>query len=693
LKWLGYLLGIALFGLIAAFALAWILVDAGQVTNAAANQLAMRIGRRVELGAIDLSMFPSPAVRVQDVRVGGARAGEAKPLLRAREVRFSVSLLALFLGKTVFRSVDIESPRLELALGPDGVPVIPPADSDEVPAGATSGDAPDLLITSLRVHDGSAKLGDVEVTAIEIDGGANLGLTADFDVTAKLPGVGSIEDGRIELSNFVEGPLRWKAEFGIGEVDLAETRRLWAPNSALYGDASARIELRGEAGRIDDGSLQVALEPLDYRGDGVRINGTVSLRADLGDRFELDLSAAKLELSDLLSKPAGGVFKLTGKSPTLPLLGSNSTGSNSTGSDMAGSEGGGATELRDWTLTLGSSELRGDARLAAGGPTAEFAGTLDFPTLSKWSPKESFPKSGKLRLEKLRYSPSEGLQGEALVDDVDVVLSENFTLALAGPLFVNGSTLGSRDLSIRWNDQNFGLNGSYDFASRNLDAELTATGIELDRISASFSGEPAMTGRGYARVAISGPPSLDGIVGNGEFEIPGGEMLNVSLIDFLSNQGTTVPEGAETFKRLAGVFEIRDATLTFSRLVFEQGIGSANLTGTLSLRDGQLTLRGEARYFDGADVIASPMKITGPMDGFRTEIEKPEQEAERLETERGMLEAMKAAIEAREPQQDPATAKMFREQLQRINELLDKVKEQEAELPKVSSSGDSTSLQ
>jgi len=667
-KWLAYLAGLLVAGVVVAFGLAWVLVDAGQVTNAAASRLAARIGRPVQLGEIDLSLFPSPAVRVQDVRIAGTSGASAAPLLRADEVRFNVSLVALFLGRTVFRSVDVLRPRIELEAGPDGLPEFPQLLPDVAQGGAAPDDdrAPGLLITSLSIREGSARIGTVEVEEIEISGGGNLDLSADFDLEASIPGIGRLANSRIELTNLVNGPVRWKATLALSEIDLAEAREQFGSRRAIYGSAIARVQLGGEAGRVESGALEIALRPLDLRLANVRINGDVDLGAELGKRYRIDLSKANVQISESFEKPVGGVVELEGPAPDLAAA----SGSNF---DLR--------EWRDWNLRLGSSKLRGNARLDDAGPSLEVVGDIDFVSLSKWARDDLLPAKGKLVIEDLRFTPSQGLRGAGSAEAIELALSDRIAVEIGGPVFIDGSRIGSSDLGIRWVDQNFSLRGSYDFAANEVDLQVDATGAELKGISESFDGQAGISGRIYASAYLSGQPTLEGLRGSGEFDIPGGELVNVYLGSFLRSEGDEREEGVNSFRNLSGKFQLIDAVMQFSRLQLEQADASALLRGTLSLRDGTIDLDGEARYFARDDTLVSLLEIEGPISQFRTTIRRPEDEAEQRKMERTMLTAMRVAIQERGAPADPELAKAFREQLERIDLLLQALDEKERELP------------
>ena len=96
-------IGLAVLGLVGlvalCFVLALLLVDGEDVRDAIGARLEAILGEPVELGAVELSLFPLPAARIRDARIGDPSA----PRIEAREVRVTVSLPALLVGKVVLR--------------------------------------------------------------------------------------------------------------------------------------------------------------------------------------------------------------------------------------------------------------------------------------------------------------------------------------------------------------------------------------------------------------------------------------------------------------------------------------------------------------------------------------------------------------------------------------------------------------
>src|SRR6185503_10827043 len=73
-------------GVALCFALALVLIDGETVRDAIGARLEASLGEPVELGDVDLSLFPLPAARIRAARIGAPD----HPRLEAREIRVGV---------------------------------------------------------------------------------------------------------------------------------------------------------------------------------------------------------------------------------------------------------------------------------------------------------------------------------------------------------------------------------------------------------------------------------------------------------------------------------------------------------------------------------------------------------------------------------------------------------------------------
>src|SRR5262245_50190138 len=164
------LLGVSLVALVATCAgLAFFAVDAESVRDALQARLESALGVPVELGAVHLSLLPLPAARIRDVRIGPPESR----WVEAPELRAGVSLAALFTGRVVVRSLELDEPRVHL---PEGA---------AASAGPSARRAPGnvhFAITHLRVRDGRLEAGALALEHVSVDGslGASRALSLDF---------------------------------------------------------------------------------------------------------------------------------------------------------------------------------------------------------------------------------------------------------------------------------------------------------------------------------------------------------------------------------------------------------------------------------------------------------------------------------------------------------------------------------
>ena len=146
---IGIFLALVMAGIVVALAL----FDPDSLREPLVTRISDQLERPVELGELDLAFFPTPALRVHALRVGGS-SPQALPLLEVEELRLRVALLPLLSGRVVLRALEIDAPRVHLELDAQGRPVLPGAgpseESEAKPAQdtqETSADGPTLATT------------------------------------------------------------------------------------------------------------------------------------------------------------------------------------------------------------------------------------------------------------------------------------------------------------------------------------------------------------------------------------------------------------------------------------------------------------------------------------------------------------------------------------------------------------------
>jgi hypothetical protein len=240
---------IALFVVLgAAFALAVARLDAEALRRALVSGLESRLGQPVELGRVELSLFPLPALRASDARIGVAPAR-----LDARELRAGVALLALLVGRVELRD--------------------------------------------LRVRHGRIALGGLALEELALDAE----LDGEIGFSAEARGIGRLADGRLELAQPAQ---TWTATARIEDADLS------AFDPLLSGVGRGTLAARGGGVALERVTVTVESEVAALRARDVAATGRVKISGTAGGPYALDLGAATLRIADRLEKPPGVPFRL-----------------------------------------------------------------------------------------------------------------------------------------------------------------------------------------------------------------------------------------------------------------------------------------------------------------------------------------------------------------------------------------------
>src|SRR5258706_7051247 len=196
----------------AGLAAAHFLLDAELLRDAIAARIEAALGEPVELGAVDLSLFPLPAARIRDVHIGTPPAFRVE----APELRAGVSLAALLTGRIVLRSLELDAPRVRLpesALGSTW------KSSRAAPPGIQ------LAITQLTVRDGRLELRSLALERVSVRGSLGVSREAELAFAAERPGIGRVEAGKLEPPHLRRAVARGRWKASAQPPDLAIPRR------------------------------------------------------------------------------------------------------------------------------------------------------------------------------------------------------------------------------------------------------------------------------------------------------------------------------------------------------------------------------------------------------------------------------------------------------------------------------------
>jgi hypothetical protein len=625
------------------------LFDSDHIARAVTRYLMTWTGQPVAMGQVDLVWLPTPRVRIQKVRFGNVSRSNGRPLLTARAVSMNVSLLALFFGRIVLHSLEIDAPEVSLDLGPGGAPIVPSFAS--IPDSGTHADDVSVLITHLHVENGSARIGRWTIESIRMSGTAPVSAqSARLELSAKVTELGEL-DGHISVSTRPEGGVRWESRVEMPDLTLAGLAASMGTESMISGSGRAVVVASGENGKLGDASLDLGLRAVDFEVPSLRVQGDVDVSARLGGPWTLDLADAQVELANVLTKAPGVPAQVDGLVPRV----------------------GDSNAWDSWTLRIGSDELRGDLRLLADGPHVGLSGSIDFASLLGWSTASGLPPKGRLSLTRIEYAPPMDLSGEGRVDRAVLPVGPDCTLSVSGPFNIEGSMLRTSGSGVELLGERIALRGSYDFARDEIDVVARADGVELGRLSEKLQGKAKISGRLYGRVELHGAPRLNAITGKGDISVENGEILNISLLTLLTSPSTRAPD-QEPFRGLRGRFILRDQKLDFSDLVLEQFPASASLRGSLSLTDGSLNLEGDVRYGVDRASTSSRIWVTGSIQQLQWSLdsEYPIDRETRWKMERETLEGIKRAIEDLDVPPEPDRAAAYRNQIQVIERELER---------------------
>ncbi len=568
------------------------LLDAELLRDAIAARLEAALGEPVELGAVDLSLFPLPAARIRDVRIGTPPAFRVE----APELRAGVSLAALLTGRIVLRSLELDAPRVRLpesALGSTW------KSSRAAPPGIQ------LAITQLTVRDGRLELGSLALERVSLRGSLGVSREAELAFAAELPGIGRVEAGKLELADLGRdvAQWRWNASAKLADLDLAELRRRFAL-PAMWGSADGTISGSGRGASAE--SVAVALESgdLDLKSALLRFTGRTRLDARFPGAIALDLTDAALALGQSLEKPAGVPLKLTA---TLAEP---------------------ARALRFGGLRVESDALRAQGELDLGGPSPILdlhPASLDFSALGSWTAPARTPRAGRIELASARISgnPLE-LRAAGELANVEVPVTPKLTLRVSGPASTDGTLLRSDDLRVAFAGEEIRAAIAYDWLQPSVRLTARAQGARIGPLAEALWNRSDISGRLYARLELAGalaPATLSGV---GEFELQDGQLPNISMARAAGlERSLDEPPGLDRFAKLSGRFETAGDHLDVSEVTLVQEYVTAALEGKFWLDGMRADLSGLVQLdFPelGGPSVRPILRVGGPLDALEIEI-------------------------------------------------------------------------
>lgn len=581
-------------GAVVAFALAVgiaaMFVDVDGLRGPLLEAASQRLGRQVELGALDLDLLPLPAVRARELRIAGAKPGD-EPFALVEELRLRLALLPLLARRVVLRAVEVDSPQLVIPLDATGVPVLPgPAKAEaKEPARPRDGEAESealgvlLAVDRIAVENASARVGLWRVVKARAGGSLRLDGSADIDLEADLPGIGEIRQGRASVRGLLGDAPEIDVSLRI-DADLAGVaeRIEFAPGTKLVGRARGPVSVRLRAGEVVAAEAGLDLSGLDVRSGTVAANGEARLEAKLGGSWSAVLDGLAMAMGEQIRKPVGRRLRLSGELGAKPSLES----------------------LGPIAVVLGDTNLRLRPIAKPLGVSVEPA-EIDLASVASALVLPVEGLSGRLRVRKLdaRFEPL-ALDGVLELEAVSAKL-EAGRVTISGPVRAKGTQILFDDLSVVFAEQPMALSGSYDLAAERLAVAAALPQAELGALVAALTGKRQISGALRAEASISGPVDVAALAGSGRFSVEPGRIQGFSLMKQVLGPLSAVPvlfaaaKGKdlsryeqEEFERLSADFTLADGRIATENLVLAYRGGTAYLKGNVGLVDRALALSG-----------------------------------------------------------------------------------------------------
>jgi uncharacterized protein involved in outer membrane biogenesis len=583
-------------------------VDAESLRGKLQDQASAALGREVTLGKISLGIFPLPAVEIGNVRVAGPKPSDP-PLADISELRLRLAVLPLLIGKIVFRTLELDSPKIDIPFDKDGKPILPgpaakpkpkpesaPDATAEKPAKPATGSESAglaLAVDRIAIRDASVRAGPWQVEHGKIEGRLSLDGSGAFKFSALLPGLGELRSGEVELAKLSTPAPKVDAR-GEFSSDLAELRKRFTLPQELSGKASGEysVELAGSEVRAASASIDVP--DLLLRADKLVVSGPARGHMVLGESFSFDLSDARIEQSGVFAKPKRTTLSVTGK------LGREAS----------------LAALREAVVKIGGNEIPLTFALGAKPQTLHVGKTtLYLDKLRELLPPDKPELSGRVGIQgfDVQLSPLR-VTGDAQLADVEAKLAHG-PVQVSGPLRGRGESVGLEKAEVTIGGQKLALTAGYVLATgairASFDTQKSALGQMLNALAGRSELDGTLTTNGSVETEKAG---LETLAGRGRLEIRPGKITGFSLGKSVLGELAALPQLAlaargkdmskyaeENFDHLTSDYTIADGKLHTENLELAYNDVTAYLHGSIGLWDRSLDLAGKVVISKKAD--------------------------------------------------------------------------------------------
>ncbi|TVP89808.1 MAG: AsmA family protein [Thioalkalivibrio sp.] len=676
MKWIGRLLGLLGVLLVLVVIVAVYLVvtfDPNDYKDRIEAEVADATGRELTLaGSIELTLFPSLGLRLEDARLANAEGFGEEPFAELRVIDLAVAVMPLLRRELEVQRIEADGVTLRLARDTDGrsnwddllerAEAAGTEEPDSAPGNSGPEGAPGTALQQLQIAG-------LEVTGLRVEWDDR---QADTRVL--------LDPVNLQLRDFrpgIEAPLDLDASVRIEEADEAPVE------ADLRLDARLNLDLAAErytlsAVRSDMDLRHPALEQevsfrletdlvLDMADAVARVEGLSAHLSDLHLTGRLEVSGLDEDTPTLQAELRSNTFNPRVVFDNLGLDAPQTTDREAFTSmelDVSASGSPSRLEINSVLVTLDDTSLRGDGELDLSGarPLVRFDLSGDRLDVDRYLPPE---------VERARTPEAPGVEdlpAEDIPIDLPVELMRAFDLD--GHLRLDwlklfGLTLEDIDLTLRARDGEWsvepltgnGYQGRLE-ARATVDARGEAPGytavIDLRSVAigplleALLEEESRLVGTGSLGLDVrTDGASVNALTerlnGSGEMRFSDGAVRGINVARIIRNaearlRGETPEDDDEPdqtdFTALAGSFQIRDGVVhnddltASSPLLRVAGRGSADLPAReMDYRlDTTLvaTIEGQGgRSLEDLRGVNLPIRITGTFEEprFRLDLE------------------------------------------------------------------------
>ncbi len=617
------------------------------------REIETQLGRETKVGALELSLFPRPAVNVRELWIAGETPRVA-PLAEVDSVRLRLAVLPLLAGRVKLASLTIERPRIVLPLDAAGRPILPrakdapasaaraerPAAGETATPVANEGESPAagaalFAIDAFHVRDGSARVGRYSLEKVDLDGALRSGGRAEVEGSFELPETARVSDVEVEIEG-LGAPEQTALASARAQGDLGAVARMARLGKGYDGKFDLEVsDLRLVNYQPTEGKISGRLHDLAVRLALTAVDGEAKLDADATGRWKLDLADAEFRYGDM-KKPRGTPLALEGPFP-----------------EAVSQRLAGRLILPGNAIDFVADYKGGDIPTLSLGP-----GTL---ALEPLAPLLGIPISGKVNLvdPRLLLGPPPMLGGQVTLEDVSHPIGAT-AVSASGDLRLQGHSITGKALRAHVADQPFDVSMVFALGGPWLDLKVRGSELDVEKLAAGLVASRDIGGTAKLetnlRGSVQGEQTLSGLDGNGRIEIAPGRIRGFSILRQTFGELAALPLAVgvlrgkdfsryeeDEFQSLTADYFVHGGKLVTENLKIVYRNATADLAGEVGLADGALRLHGQlllAREVDaelGAAPGGKPRVI--PIAGIGGTVSKP-----RIELGQDAVVAIGAAI-------------------------------------------------